>query len=139
MIEVAMQKHGKSLHAMSSDDEEKLSELHDHQICRVKISGVKKPRSYRQLQLFWVCCEKVAENSSDPSWSTKDLVAEQVKLALRYIDAYMVVDGKIHIKTRSISFQDLPHMEACEFFDRAFAVMAEHLGIDVDALVAAAQ
>ena len=36
---------------------------------------------------------------------------------------------------RSFGYKDLKHMEACSLFDRAFVILADHLGIPVDQLI----
>ena len=85
------------------------------------------------------CAKITAENTDDHNWNTKDKVVEQVKIKVRFIESYMVVEGNVHMKTRSISFKNLPHMEACNFFERGFKEMASFLQVTVDELVEMAQ
>ena len=134
MIEIACQIKGKTLHPASPEDLGQLSEYSQNQIVKVKVTGFKKPRSYLQLKLFWACCRSVATNTDDPNWNHQDKVAEQVKIKTKFIDSYMVVEGVVHIKTKSIAFKNLSHMESCKFFDRAFEIMAKFLGCTVEEL-----
>ncbi len=108
------------------------SEFSENQICKLKVSGFKKPRSLPQLRLFWACCGQVALNTQDQNWDTKDKVALQIKVALQFIDINRsIVDpaGNFHPHYRSISFKNLSHMAACNFFTRSFQVMAGKLKI----------
>ncbi len=139
MIEAAFQKSGKTLYAYTLEDEDKLSEYHDNQILKCKITGVKKPRSYEQLKLFWVLCRTVADNTEDEHWDTMTKVSEQIKHALKFYDHDNIIvtpDGKVKIPVRSIAFKNLSHMEACNFFDRAFEIMAKKIGVTVEELTA---
>ena len=138
MIEISLQKTGKVLSAMNLDDEQKLSEYYDNQVLRCKITGVKKPRSYEQLKLFWACCRTVSENTEDEHWDTIEKVSEQVKHALQFYDHDNIIvtpAGKVKIPVRSISFKNLSHMAACNFFDRAFEVLAKKIGVTVEELL----
>jgi len=99
---------------------------------------VSNPRSVSQLNLFFAVCQTVADNSDNKYWNTKDKVAFQVKVALNFIDLNeSIVDpqGNVHFKYRSISFKELPHMEACDFFNRAWDILAARLGITVEKLL----
>ena len=138
MIEISCQLKENILRPFSQEDQDGLKEYKENQVVRVKIQGAKKPRSLQQLRLFWVCCRMVAENTENPHWNTKDKVAFQIKIALQLVDMdKTIVDarGNIHLHYRSIAFRNLAHMEACNFFDRAFDIMAKTLGMDRDTLL----
>jgi len=95
-------------------------------------------RSNEQLNLYWASCQCIAENSEDRNWSTKDLVDEQTKITLRHIDSYFYYmnqktgEQTLQLRTKSISFKELEHLEACAYFDRAFELHAERMGKTVD-------
>ena len=139
MKELAVQLRSNALFPFTEEDKEALSEYKPNQVLKCKLQGVKKPRSLEQLGLFMACAKITAENTDDPNWNTKEKVVEQIKLKVRFIESYMVVEGVIHIKTRSISFANLPHMEACNFFEQGLKEMAGFLQVTVDELVAMAQ
>lgn len=119
----------------SQEDKLAIREFKPNQLFHVELYGVGKPRSYEQLKLFWACCRTVADNTDDENWDTSEKVAEQIKIKLRYFDA-MVIDGKLHLKTKSISYEALPHMEACNLFDQAWPIMAKKIGLTVEQLLA---
>jgi len=135
LIEIALKKVGNKLIPHSIKDEERLSEFRDYQVIRGKLTGVKKPRSYEQLKMYWALCEIVSENTDDPNWNSKVKVDEQCKIQLRHIDTRIVINGAVHIKTKSISFQELPHIEACGFFTDAFQLMADFLQVPLEELL----
>ena len=136
---IACQIRGGALHPYSVEDADALKEYKLNQIVSIKIKGVKKERSYRQLKMFWAACRQVANNTEDPGWDNEDKVSEQVKIDLKYIDYWMHVKGALVIKTGSISYAKLSHLEACRFFDRAWPIMAKKIGITVDELLAEAE
>jgi hypothetical protein len=104
--------------------------------------GAQKQRSVAQLNLYWACCKEVADNTDDQKWNTKEKVDFQCRVILDFRDkSYIAVrpDGTVQFKYRSISFKNLKHMEACNYFTRAFDVMAGFLGVTVEDLVRMAQ
>jgi len=138
MKEIAFQKIKGVAVPFSDEDKELFSEYKENQVLKSKINGVKKQRSYLQLKMFWALCKKVAGNTDDKSWNSPKKVALQIKIDLRYYDNDLIIvkpDGEVYMPLRSISYKDLPHMEACNFFDRAWVVMAKFLGITVDELL----
>ena len=101
---------------------EKSKEFKVFQLLRSVFYGIKKPRSVRQLNRFWGICSIIADSTEDKNFNTKEKVAEQIKIALHFIKEDLIIvkpNNNIHIPYRSISFKELPHMEACRFFDRA--------------------
>lgn len=142
MKQIAAQFTGKHFVPFSMEDEEIAGGYKKNQVVRIKITGVQKPRSYRQLQMFWVICENVSQNMNEnPSWATRDHVAQQVKVNLQFIDLNKsIVDAKgvFHPFYRSISYDNLKHMKACNFFDRAYVFLAKTLGNTVDELLGSA-
>ena len=78
-----------------------------------------------------MCCTKVADNTEDPQWNDKDKTDFQCRVALHFVDPKFTAvtpAGVVTFKYRSISFTNLKHMEACNYFDRAFEVMALKIG-----------
>ena len=122
----------------SQEDLETAKNYKIFQVVKANVSGVKKPRSYQQLKLYFACCKKVAENTSDPNWNTKEKVSFQCKVGLHFVDPSVVAvrpDGMVVFRYRSISFKSLGHMEACNYFDRAFELMAKKIGVSIDELI----
>lgn len=123
----------------SQQDSEAMRSFKPYQPVRIKATSMagKKERSYRQLCLYFQLCQVVADNSSDPNWNDKDKVDHMIRMELKWIKGYVVTPkGYVSIMVKSISFAELGHLEACNYFDRAFEVMAKRLGITVDELMA---
>lgn len=142
MKEIAFQKRGKTAIPFTPEDLDRWSEYKDNQVLRCKVSGFRKQRSVEQLGLFMACCALVADNTDNPQWNTQEKVKFQVKVALHFVDESVVAvrsDGTVVFQYRSLSFSQLQHMEACRFFDRAFDVLADFLGVSVTSLIETAQ
>ena len=114
-------------------DASMLSEFKLFQILKAKLYGVLKPRSVIQLHLYWALCGVVAGNLED---MTKEDVDFEVKVKLKHIKSFKVIKGATYIEVDSIAFRNLPHLEACNFFDRAFSVMAKMINVTLDELMA---
>jgi hypothetical protein len=46
-----------------------------------------------------------------------------------------LVKGITYVELRSISYAELSHIEACNFFDRAFPIMAKMIGVTTEKLL----
>ena len=142
MQEIAVQKCNGKFEPASPEDKEKMDQYGEHQLLKVRVAGFKKPRSVKELNLFMACCQLLADNTDDPRWNTKEKVKFGVKVALHFVDARMVAvtpAGDVVFQYRSLSFAELPRMEATRFFPRAFDLLAQRMGISVEAMVAEAQ
>jgi hypothetical protein len=138
MKEISIQVKDNVLHPFSEDDREILREYKPNQILRCKLSGIQKPRSLIQMRLYWSTCQVVADNTDQVAWNTKAKVDFQCRVKLHFADADTVVvkpDGTIAYKYLSIAFRNLPHIMACNYFDRSFAVMAKFLGVSAEKLI----
>ena len=109
-----------------------------NQIVRAVIKGFRKQRSLKQLRTYWRVCTIVSKNTDEPSWDTKEKVDYQCRVACRFIDPNITIvlpDGKVMFHYRSISFKNLGHIEACDYFDDAFKVLEEFSGVLVEDLI----
>jgi len=123
-------------------DLEKVKEHKPNQILRIKVYGTEKERSILQMNTYWACCGEVANNTENKKWDTKNKVDFQIRVALAFKDPEFVAvspDGSVQFLYRSIAFQNLKHIEACNYFDRAFDVMAKFLGCTVEELIGMAK
>lgn len=91
-----------------------------------------------QLNLYWKACEVFAENTNEADRNTKQKADWWARNTLRFFDpdyTFVAADGTVNFKCRSISFKNLKHIEACDYFNKAYAVMAEYLGVNTDAFI----
>lgn len=137
MKELFCQMQSNTLLPFSAEDKAVLSGFSDNQVLRVKVSGTTKQRSLTQLRTYWRACKKVAINTTDFRWNSKDKTDFQCRVALHFVDPSITVvrpDGQVVFRYRSISFVNLKHIEACRYFDRALEIMALKIGVEVEEL-----
>ena len=155
MIEIPVQLNDKCLickqsfgyyylpHGEEAQEKSKVHKL--FQILKAKFWGIKKPRSVAQLNTYFACCNTVAEllsdhenilSKDDVDFDTKTRVAKNNPSMIK---RFKVIGGITYIEPISISFENLKHLEACNFFDAAFQVMATAVRLEVDELIALAK
>ena len=138
MKEIFLQRKNNQLWPISVNDEEIVKKFPTDRVLRAKVYGVNKPRSILQLNMYFATCQTVADNTEDIYWNTKDKVDFQCRVATNFIDKEKsIVDphGNVHFQYRSIAFKNLPHIEACDYFNKAWEIMATKLGVSVDKLL----
>lgn len=138
MKELSVQLKSNALYPLSQEDLEILRNYKQNQILRCKLQGARKPRSLIQLRLYWALCQVVADNTENKLWNTKEKVDFQCRVKQHFVDPDIVAiqpDGTVVFSYRSIAFINLGHIEACRYFDRAFEIMADFLGVDIDTLI----
>lgn len=138
MKKITAQWDGKVFHPYTDQDRDEAAGLKSNQIVSLKVAGVQKVPSVRQLNLFWSACELFAENSTMKDFDTKDKVADQLKVELDFIDlnkSFVDPKGNFHPHYMSISFDNLRQIDRSKFIERALEQMAKWLGIDIDSLV----
>ena len=136
MKEVSLQLKNNVLYPFSQEDKDRLREFKDNQILIAKLTGAKKPRSLIQLNLYWAICKIVSDNMEGMS---KEDVDFEVKLRLKHIYAFRVVGGVTFVELGSIAFRNLDHIEATNYFSRAWPVMAKMLGVTEEELLTMAK
>lgn len=122
---------------MNLDDEEKLKAYRINQPLVTSIKGSKKERSLKQLGTYWGCCNVVAENHHQ--FNSRNDVDDKLRVELEFFDKNRCLvgkDGQVHVFYRSIAVANLEHIEANKYFDRAFSLMADWLGITPALLIA---
>ncbi len=139
-LPLQLQTDGKTLAVMSQDDCDKLKEFHINQIVRAKITGVKKPRSVIQLNLYWAKCTYVAILVSDhENQFDKDDIDFEVKVKVAkkkpaLIKHFKSVDGMTYVALISTSFPNMEHLDACKYYSAADKEFEKMTKIDPDEL-----
>ena len=117
----------------NDEDREKAKEYKPYQIVRTKVYGIKKERSLVQLNLYWASCGFIADNTDNKQWNTKSKVDFQCRVGAHFVDPDLIVvrrDGSIQFSYRSIAFKNLAHIEACNYFSFAFAILVDFYNAD---------
>lgn len=140
MISIPLQigKDYQSLIVLSKEDREALKEFGVNQIVTAKLTGFKKPRSLRQIHLYWACCQTVADNLENMTKEDVDFTVK-IKVAKQHpglIKRFKTVDGIVYMEPISIAFHNMECLEANRFFDLAFPIMADMIGISTEDLLA---
>lgn len=131
--------------AYGDEAQEKSKTYTLYQILKNKIWGIKKPRSVKQLNTYWACCNLAAEMLSDhENILSKDDVDFDVKTRVAkdnpaMIKRFKIISGITYIEPISVAFANLKHLEACKYFDKAFPVMSKMVNLDSEELIMKAQ
>lgn len=137
MPEIIFRKTKQGLVPESLEDNDKYNEISVGSVVRCKVSNVsgKKARSYQQLKAYFGCCRTVANNTEHKDFNTSSKCDLQLRVKLGWIKEYVVVNDQVQFIPKSISYAEMSHLEACNYFERAFEVMAKFLKITVAELL----
>lgn len=92
---------------------------------------IRQGRKATFLAKYWALCSLTADNSSTSGcYDNKDKVHIYVCIKSGWVDT-MIVDGKVVMSPRSISFNKCSEKEFSEFYEKAIAIMADLLQCDV--------
>ncbi len=134
-----------ALFCMDDSDIKKISEKAKYH-CDVKKITNKNARSLKQLKLWKQASKYVAFNSDDKYWKTQNQVETQVKIKIGYPDGVaswiMYYNKKekteqVQLIPKSVSYETMGHLEACNFFDQGYFYMSEHLKMGQDDFIKA--
>jgi len=111
----------------------------------MNVAGSRKQRSIEQLNTYWACCGVVAEMKSDHTeiLSKEDIdfetKTEVAKKNPSLIKRFRLINDIVYIEPISIALANMKHLEACKYFDKAFPIMADSVGLTVEKLIAEAK
>ena len=109
-------------------DREISKEFKLFQVVRAKIFGFKKERSLKQLGTYWSACQFITDSTENKQWNTKEKVDFRCRVGTHFVDPDLVVvkpDGAVQFSYRSIAFKNLGHIEATNYFSRAYDIMVD--------------
>lgn len=139
---ICKQGFGYFLLPFDDDSKEKIKGFKLFQILKSKFWGVSKPRSVLQLNTYWACCKYIAVQTSDhENILSRNDVDFTVKMRVAkdnpgMIKRFKMIDGIVYVEPISVAFQNMKHLEACHYFDKAFALMGDMVGKSADELIA---
>lgn len=88
------------------------------------VADVRAGRNPDQLELFWTLCGVVAEAED----IDKDHVKRWLLHKLGFVDIWFEPDGRMHVETQSIAFENMEQAKFSRFMDAAIPLMADRLG-----------
>ena len=101
---------------------------------------VRNVRNYQQLKMLWAYAHAISENYKNEIFKDLDTarkIIEYIKLKLGYVDYRIVIKDRVHIKTKSISYNKMSQEEFKVFLDGALKIMDNiagysHKDIDIN-------
>jgi len=134
---IAVQWTGYAFVPYTPEDTAKAKCFPVNKIVDATIEGAKQAPSLRQNNTFYSACSIVSENSDDKQWQHPEDVVINVKMICRHVR--IVIEGdKTYAEPRSLSFDKFPDWhERNVFFNRAFEVLADKIGLSVEELMEA--
>jgi len=138
MKKIALQIRNNVYYPFAEEDLERTKEYQNNQVVRAEITGVKHPRSLKQIGGYFASCQTVANNNESPGWQTKLQVDFQCRVATRFYDPNLIIaqpNGNIAFNYWSISYDNLSHIKANRYFDGAYPILAAKIGTTVEDLL----
>lgn len=135
-MEVYLQYNDKKFYPASKDDIEKTGKLLDHQIVKTKITIPGDQQIARELALYWKLCKIVAEHTVNKGWETPAKVDLHIRSALKFFDEKNIIQIKniLVISPYSISTSNIKKIKQFDYFQKAFKLMALHMGCTINEL-----
>ena len=137
MKDLVLQRRGNVIYPFDPESAEQMKAFCEFQPFRAKCTGIKKPRSYQQLKGYWASCQIVADHFD--KFEDKEAVDFETKVQLKFFNRITVSGNKVVVEVCSISYANLDHARANNYFNRAFALHARWLGIPKDELLKEAE
>ena len=137
MKELMLQRVGDYLRPFDPESAERMKAFHEYQPIRAQCTGTRRPRSYRQLKGYWKACEILADNMDQ--FADKYAVDWAVRVELKFFGRMTVKGDNVMVETLSISYENMDHIEANNFFSRAIPLMAKWLGVAKEELLKRAE
>lgn len=112
-----------------------------YQILKSRFWGIAKPRSVKQLNLYFSACGFIAEMLSDHNnILSKEDIDFDVKIRVAkenpsMIKRFKVVSGITYVEPISVAFKNMKHLTACKYFDKAFPIMGKMVEIETEELI----
>ena len=118
-----------------SSDTQIINKMKYGELQAVKFYNKLSQRSLQQHRLLFAIFNIVVDHFKgiNKNLDTIEKIKEQAKLNSKYVDCWYEFENKktgekqLNIKTKSISFDTLPHLEACGLFEEFFEFCAELL------------
>lgn len=94
---------------------------------------VLRGRSTRQNAYYWAALERAVDATG--RWRTPQELHAALRIALGYVDEVKTLAGRRVLVPRSTGFDNMSHDEAQAYYDAAFKLLAETVGIGIGELI----
>src|SRR5262252_4072642 len=122
---------GKGLFPANARAADALQRIPEHATVAVRID---RRRSAAQNCLYWSVLEQVV--AATDRWRTAEELHVALKVATGHVDVVRLIDGRRVLVPESTAFDAMSQDEAQAFYDAAFRVIAEDLGLPLEDLLA---
>jgi len=140
MKKITVQLKGKLLIPYSEEDLQELKTFGDNQILKAQLTGTRRQRSLQQNKWLHVMLRLTSENTTDPDWDTPDKVKRNVKMAMKFFENDVIVEGnRVYFELRSFAFDEMEQNEADIKYNEAKLICAKKLKVDPKELEARAK
>jgi hypothetical protein len=93
-----------------------------------------KQRSLPQLKYYWVKLKELLDSGAAPRLHDIDAIHDALKLEMGFVTPFITMRGRIEFRPKSIAMDKLDQDEMNAFIDRAWALIAEHWGVDMETI-----
>jgi hypothetical protein len=129
--EMILRKEGGSLHPVGDPDDmswKVFDRIPNH---TTVVVTVHKSRNIEHLAKYWVLCRFVAD--FDAEFDEQTDVDNWLRLSIPWMrEEYELGDGKVRVKLKSISIDEMDQTEFELFYDRAVELLSARIGRDVE-------
>ena len=117
--------------AATEEDMLKASQFKHDSLVKIKISGAKKIRSYRELSCYKGSCKYIANMAFNDNMDTPEKVDHLTKIRCGFIES-VIHDSKMnqtHFIVKSLAYSNCDHPESHKFIADALEKHSELIGI----------
>ena len=92
---------------------------------------VRKSRNPEHLAKYWVLLRFVAD--FDPEYDHPEDLDDWLRMSIPWMrDEYVLSDGKVRVKTKSIGMDQMEQLEFDKYYERVCELLSERIGRDVE-------
>ena len=93
-----------------------------------------KQRSPEQLRYYWAKLKALLDSGGAPSCHDVETIHDVIKMELGYVEPRVSMHGRMFMVPKSIAMDKMDQDQMNYFVDRAWQLIAEHWGVDMEAL-----
>jgi hypothetical protein len=123
---------GSALVPVNASEHERLDErLGQGEVVTFKFT---KRRSNVQLDYYWAKLKELLDSGAVPKYHDTDDLHTVIKMEMGFVTPVLNMRGQIEFHPKSIAMDRLDQDAMNQFMERAWQLIAEHWGIDMEAI-----
>ena len=134
MIEVVLQRQGKSYHPFSEEDADRGLEYPENMPLKAQITGARKAGYYSQLCCYFGSCRYIASLNLNEDMNTKEKVDFLTRIKESFVEDTVYDDNtkRVHWIPKSLSYENCNQPSRTRFISGALERHAELAGVEPD-------